>query len=134
MRVLRYGATATWIFRGFSLDPGQMVATAFLTFKDAWATSVQEQAPNDPHERLQLAVTPTQSDEGIVSTDEDGNWVASFHVTADETSDELGPGDPPTRYLYYEVTLILDDPVATLRPIVGTVRMLPDVYTPAASS
>lgn len=127
VRVLRYGADATWIFRGYDTPP---VESAFLTIKDTWATPAEEQGPEPP--RLQLAVTPTLSPDGIVTTDEDGNWVAAFNFSADETAVELEPGSPATRYLFYEVTLMTATQI--LRPFVGQVRMLPDVYTPAASS
>ena len=131
VRVLRYGATATWIFRGFNLDPSEPVETAYLTVKDSWALPAEEQGPEPP--RLQIYVTPTLSDEGIVTTDANGNWVASFNLSALETSDELGPGAPPTRFLWYEVTLFHLGG-AILRPFVGQVRMLPDVFSTAGSS
>lgn len=128
VRVLRYGASATWNFRGVDVPP---VETAYLTVKDTWATLSEEQPPDPP--RLQIIVTPAPSDEGFVTTDEDGNWIAVFNLSALETESELGPGDPPTRLLYYEVTLFVEGG-GVLRPFVGSIRMLPDVYTGVVSS
>lgn len=130
MRVLRYGSTATWIFRGFDTPP---IETAYLTIKDRWAAVDEEQPPDDPSLRLQLVVTPALSDEGIVTTDEDGNWVATFNLSALETEDDLGPGSPPTRFLFYEITLFVEAG-GVLRPFVGQVRMLPDVFSGVTSS
>lgn len=128
MRVLRYGATAAWAFRGFNLPTGVTVETAFLTIKDAWAEPLEESAPNPP--RLQVAIVPPGDPdaEGTFSQDEFGNWEATFNLTAVETADDLGP---PPRFLWYEVTLVAG-PVM-LRPVVGQVRMLPVVYAEASS-
>lgn len=126
MRVLRYGATAAWAFRGFNLPTGFTAETAFLTIKDVWATELEEEPPNPP--RLQLAVVPPSNAEGSFSQDDEGNWEASFNLTAVETADDLGP---PPRYLYYEVTLVGGETL--LRPVIGTVRMLPAIYAEASS-
>lgn len=130
VRVLRYGATATWIFRGVDVPP---VETAYLTIKDRWALETEEQPPDVDTLRLRVVVVPALSDEGFVSTDEDGNWVATFNLSALETEDDLGPGSPPVRILFYEVTLFVEGG-ATLRPFVGQIRMLPDVFSGVASS
>lgn len=130
MRVLRYGATALWSFRGVSVPP---VETAYLTIKDRWALPAEEQPPDDPTLRLRLVVTPEPSDDGFVSTDENGNWVAVFNLSAIETQDDLGPGSPATRFLWYEVTLFAEGG-DVLRPYVGQIRMLPDIFSGVASS
>lgn len=126
MRVLRYGATAAWAFRGFDLPTGLTIETAFLTLKDQWAGPLEEAPPNPP--RLQLAVVPPGNADGTFTQDADGNWEATFNLSAIETADDLGP---PPRRLWYEVTLVSG--LTLLRPWVGQVRMLPVIYAEASS-
>lgn len=126
MRVLRYGATAAWAFRGFDLPTGLTIETAFLTIKDAWPTELEEAPPNPP--RLQLAVVPPDNLDGSFSQDDEGNWIAAFNLSAIETADDLGP---PPRFLWYEVTLV--GGLTLLRPWIGQVRMLPVIYAEASS-
>lgn len=131
MQVLRYGATARWTFRGFDIDPSDPVQTAFLTIKDSWAEADQEQGEEPP--RLQLAVVPPSNDDGAFSQDDEGNWSALFEFTVEETSagSDAGGLGPPPRFLWYEVTLVAATHL--YRPVVGQVRMLPDVFTLAES-
>lgn len=126
MRVLRYGETTAWAFRGFDLPTGTTVETAFLTIKDEWAAPLEEAPPNPP--RLQLAVTPPSSADGTFTQDDLGNWEATFNLSHVETADDLGPAP---RFLWYEVTLVAG--ATLLRPVIGQVRMLPVIYAEASS-
>lgn len=129
VRVLRYGATATWAFRGFNLDPADPVQTAFLTIKDTWADVDEEQGPEPPRLQLAVAVPPGSGADGTFAEDDEGNWEATFDFTVEQTSaSEASSGlGPPPRYLWYEVTLVAATHL--YRPFVGQVRMLPDVFT-----
>lgn len=128
MRVLRYGATAAWAFRGFNLPTGFDVETVFLTVKDEWATELEEAPPNPPRLQLTITVPPGTGPDGTFEQDDEGNWNAVFNLSAIETADDLGP---PPRYLWYELTLVAGEML--LRPEIGQVRMLPVIYAEASS-
>lgn len=118
MRALRYGVTAEWVFNGFDLPTSQTVEQAYLTIKKAWAGASEEQAPDDPNLLMQLAGTILEPQDG------EGNWVVSFEFTLENTTTDLAP---PPKFLWYEVTLQTED--EWLRPVVGQLRMLSDVFT-----
>lgn len=130
MRALRYGVDATWNFAGANLDPAQTLVAAYLTVKAEWAAPLDEAGPEPP--RLQLAVTGTPNSDGAITEAQDGfgNWALYFNLTATDTAEAFAPEDTATgapRILYYDLTTVTDDGL-TLRPEVGTLRMLPDVY------
>lgn len=127
MRTLRYGADATWRFKGFDLPLVESIDSAILTVSGGWAAETEEQPPTPPNELLVLTVSPTLGVDGEVTQpqDGDGNWSVEFNLTVGETSDALAP---PPRYLWYEVTLLTTPSAFVFRPYVGQVRMLPDLY------
>jgi hypothetical protein len=128
MRTLRYGADATWTFEGFDLPLSESVETATLTITNAWADLDEEQPPEP--ELLQVEITTTATDDGQITEaqDGDGNWRLFFTLSHDETQTDL---EPPPRYLWYEVTLETTPGTLILRPFVGQVRMLPDLFIPS---
>lgn len=130
MRTLRYGVDATWDFAGANLDPDASLVDAYLTIKDEWAAPLDEAGPEPP--RLQLLITTAPSSSGQITEPQDGNgnWALYFELSASETAIDFAPEETPTgqpRILYYDVTLSLSDG-KTLRPWVGALRMLPDVF------
>lgn len=131
MRTLRYGADAVWSFNGFDLPLAETIASATLTITDVWPEPDEEQPPEPPSPLLQTTVTPTTSPAGEVTDpqDGDGNWSAFFTLTHAETQLDLAP---PPRYLFYEVTLVTTPGGLILRPFVGQVRMLPDLFIPSS--
>lgn len=128
MRTLRYGASATWLFNGFDLPVGEVVDNAVLTIADAFPTETEEQ-PDPAAILLQKAVTATLDADGQVTqpNDGDGNWSLFFNLSAVETQTDL---TPPPRYLWYEVTLETLPGTLILRPFVGQIRMLGDLFAP----
>lgn len=132
MRTLRYGADATWRFKGFDLPLSEHVDSAILTVSAGWAADDEEQPPAPPNEILVLAIDDTLTANGQITEpqDDDGNWALFFSLTVGETSDALAP---PPRYLWYEVTLLTLPSAFVFRPYVGQVRMLPDLYSGASS-
>lgn len=130
MRTLRYGVDATWAFAGANLPPTDSIVDAYLTIKDEWAGPLDEAGPEPP--RLQSLVTAVLSASGQITEAQDGygNWALYFELTAAETAIDLNPEATPTgdpRILYYDVTLSTALG-KTLRPWVGALRMLPDVF------
>lgn len=130
MLAIRYGVDVTLPFAGQNLDPAAAIVDAYLTIKDEWAAPLDEAGPEPA--RLQLLVTTTPAPAGQILEPQDGfgNWALEFNLTASETAVDLNPETTATgqpRVLYYDVTLSLDDG-KTLRPIVGAIRMLPDVF------
>lgn len=127
MRTLRYGADATWAFKGFDLPLAEHVDSAILTLSAGWADDDEEQPPSPPNELLVLAIGDTVTANGLIEQPQDGegNWSLYFSLTVGETSDALAP---PPRYLWYEVTLLTLPSAFVFRPFVGQVRMLPDLY------
>lgn len=135
MRTLRYGVDATWAFAGANLPATDSVVDAYLTIKAEWAGPLDEAGPEPP--RLQLLVTQTEQLAGQITDPQDGfgNWALYFNLTAAETAIDLAPEETATgqpRRLYYDVTLYTADG-KTLRPWVGALRMLPDVFAQVES-
>lgn len=127
MRTLRYGADATWPFEGFDLPLSESILSATLTITDVWAADDEEQPAEPPSPMLQKTITVASSGDGEVTQpqDGDGNWALYFTLTHVETQTDL---TPPPRYLWYEVTLETSPGSLILRPFVGQVRMLPDLF------
>jgi hypothetical protein len=132
MRTLRYGADARWDFSGHNLplDPhAGLINQAILTISGGWADTDagEEQPPAPPNELVVLTIDVNPSPSGAVTdpgADGLGNWRLYFLISAADTT---SPVLPPPTYLWYEVTLLLDDGSIN-RPYVGQVRMLPDLY------
>ncbi len=115
---------------GANLDPAQSLAEAWLTVKREWAGPLDEAGPEPP--ALQLGIDLTPQAQGQITQPQDGygNWALAFSLSATETAVDFAPevtdtGEP--RILYWDVTLLTDGGL-TLRPWIGTLRMLPDVY------
>jgi hypothetical protein len=130
---IRYGVDRTLPFAGpplALLEPTAIIAEAWLTIKREWAAPLDEAGPEPP--ALQLQIDATAQPQGQVTEpgDDFGGWALEFNLTATETAVDLAPEETATgtpRRLYYDVTLLLADG-RTLRPIVGAIRMLPDVF------
>ncbi len=133
MLAIRYGVDVTLPFAGPPLaliDPAAQIVDAYLTIKREWAAPLDEAGPEPPALQTLITVTPSANGQILEPGDGLGGWALQFTLTASETAVNLAPEDTDTgipRRLYYDVTLSLDDGT-TLRPIVGSIRMLPDVF------
>lgn len=134
MRTLRYGADASWPFKGFDLPLTESVQSAVLTITGYWALDDETQPAEPPSPLLQKTITiaPTTDGEILDTQDGDGNWSLVFNLSAVETETSLAPDSAGVgRFLWYEVTLLTTPGTLVLRPYVGQIRMLPDLYVPA---
>lgn len=130
MLAIRYGVDATLFFRGANLDPSAAIVDAYLTIKREWAGPLDEAGAEPAALQVLVTATPDAAGQVLEAQDGFGNWAVEFNLTASETAVDLAPETTATgapRRLFYDVTLSLDDG-KTLRPIVGTIRMLPAVF------
>lgn len=135
MRTLRYGVDATWLFHGYNLPAADSVAEAWLTIKREWAAPLDEAGPEPPALQLQVDLTAQPAGQITQAQDGYGNWALYFNLTATDTAVELAPEETDTgepRHLFYDLTLLTAEGL-TLRPEVGGLRMLPDVFAQVES-